>query len=255
MNKIFQLLSIIVYGVIIFLFGWFISYLINQYVISASILILLLLLIIKYISSLSIKKIYFWSLIISPTVFLISSFLFYLFLNNEIIQRFFWLVVAIIITVFLYHIWLYYHKPVKYQAFTLENFSWYLNLLSSFFVISGIFGLITFVNFKLYLAFICIIIFSALIFYQIWWIEKLEVKKIIFFESLSILIALEIFFSLQVLPFNFYLLAFWWTGVWYIISKIFIKIAKGDLVFKKIIKQSIIVLIISVLLTVTTRWF
>lgn len=256
MSRFLKIFSILLIGVIVFVFGFLSTSFLNWYFPLSFLLILLLIFEIRWLSHLSFKSISFWSQVISPVLFLVAALLFFLLLATTLLwQNIFWLLVSFALILYLYNIWLFYGSPEKYQAFTLENFSWYLNLVTSFFAVSSFFGFIVFINLSIILSILFILVLSLLLFYQLWWIQKLEIKAFWFYGVLAVVIAIEIFLALRFLPFSFYVLAFWWTGVWYITERVLLGIARDSLQPGKIIRLSIAVFVLALILSTTTRWF
>ncbi len=255
MRRFLKIFSIILTGIIVFLFGFLSTEFLSWYLPLSSLLVLLLLFEIIWLSRLSLKHSSLWSQAISPILFLVSAVLFFLLLGSTLWQNILWLLVSLALVLYLYNVWLFYGRPEKYQAFTLENFSWYLNIVTSFFAISSFFGFIVFINLSLVLSILFVLVLSSLLFYQLWWIQKLEIKSFWLYGTLAVVIAAETFLALRFLPFSFYVLAFWWTGIWYIAERILLGVARDSLQPRKIIRLSISVLVVALILTATTRWF
>lgn len=255
MYKLFKNASIFFVSLLIFVFGWLTPGLLDWYYILAALVILVLLLDIAWLGSLSLLRTVFWSHSIGPVLFLISAVLFYPLLSSGWWNNLFWLLVATVIFFYLYNIWLFYGRPEKYQAFTLENYSWYLNLVTSFLASSSLFGFIVFVNLSLLLSLIYILVLSGLLFYQLWWVHKIDFDKFWLYLIFVWLLALEVFLALFYLPFSFYILAFWWTSVWYLSQQIILAVVKDSLVVKKTVRMVIFILLVNIILTATTRWF
>ena len=237
------------------LFGWYISNFPKMLVWAAVILICLLWLTIYLITSLSIKKLSFYWQLIAPTLFFISAILFYIFFNTPYLQKFFWLLVSFGLAVYLYNLWLFYKKPALYQAFTLENFSWYLHLASSFFFASALYGFIIFINLPTFYVLLLVAVYSGLVFMQLWWIQKLDNRLRWWWLITYIAVGVESFAVFKMLPFSFYLLGFWWTGVWYIVTSFIFSFIKETFILKKFIIYTIVIFSLSLLLTLTTKIF
>jgi len=249
--------QIVLVGFIILniLFGWYITIFPQVLVWLTSILLVSLWVTIWIISSLSPKHLNFYWQLVAPTLFLIAATIFYIFFNTPLLQKIFWLLVSLGLAVYLYNMWLFYKKPARYQAFTLENFSWYLHLASSFLFTSALFGLIVFINLPTLYAILLIMIFCALIFMQMWWIQKLDTPLRWWWLGVYVIVGTEFFVVLKMLPFSFYLLGFWWTGIWYLLTSFIFTFSKDTFVIKKFLLHALVILSICVALTLTTKFF
>lgn len=254
-NKIIFPATSLIYFIFLAAFGWWASAY-PQFLISAAIILLVLLIfLIKFISSLTFSDWQLYKQLIAPIIFLSSSLLFYVFFNTLLLQKIFWFLVCLVLYFYVYNLWLFYQHPAKYQAFTLENFSWYLHLAGGWFFTSAIYGFIIFINFKIYFAIFLLLLFASLIFWQMWWIQKLEHKYKWWWYLTYILVCFETFVTLSVLPLSFYLLGFWWSIIWFLTVSLIFQTIKETLSIKKYLLQVIIILSLAILLTLTAKIF
>jgi hypothetical protein len=255
MKRFFLPLTLISFILINLLFGWYIPSFPKGLVWGTIILIGFLWIIIFLVTSLSLRKPNFYWQLVAPTLFFIAAVLFYIFFNTPYLQKIYWLLVSLALAVYLYNLWLFYKKPARYQAFTLENFSWYLHLASSFFLSSALYGFIIFINLPTFYVLLLIAIFCTLVFLQLWWIQKLDNPLRWWWLVAYITIGVESFVVFKMLPFSFYLLGFWWTGVWYILTSFIFSFLKENFILKKFITYTLIIFSLSLLLTLTARTF
>lgn len=88
----------------------------------------------------------FFNFLIAPVIFLASAWIFLLFLQSGWIQQLIIIVTSVLYWLFIKVIFLYLFRRPKYQAHTLGNISSYLDLLAVFFISSGFFSLMIFLQ-------------------------------------------------------------------------------------------------------------
>lgn len=245
----------LLYFVCLAVFGWWALSLPQVLIPGAVIFIIFITLLIKFISGLSFKDLDYYKHLITPVIFLISSFIFYIFFDTVLLQQIFWFLVCLALYFYIYNLWLFYRRPSSYQVFTLENFSWYLHLTGSWFFISSIYGLIIFINLKLYYVLPLLLVFISLVFWQMWWIQKLQHKLKWWWYITFMIICVEAFVTLLMLPLSFYLLGFWWSIIWFLTANFIFQLVKETMVLKKYLLQSVFILVLAVLLTLTAKIF
>ena len=74
--------------------------------------------------------------LIAPLFFFISSFGFFVFISSAMAYHFFAVLVAAFSWIYFEQVLNYFYYPFRYHPYTLENFSYYLGLLSFFFFFS-----------------------------------------------------------------------------------------------------------------------
>lgn len=254
-SKIISQTTSLLYFAILFAFGWWASSYPQILIPGAIVLLVFIMLLIKFITGLDLRDLSFYKQLIAPVIFLVAAILFYIFFNTILLQKIFWVLVCLALYFYIYNLWLFYRHPASYQAFTLENFSWYLHLAGSWLFASSIYGLIIFINFKLYYALPLILAYSSLVFWQMWWIQKLEHKFKWWWYITFVVICFEAFVTFLVLPLSFYLLGFWWSVVWFLTATLIFQLVKESLVWKKYLLQSVLIFAIAILLTLTAKIF
>jgi len=255
MSRFLVYVSIWLFGIVLYLFGWFALAQLPWYGWLVLVLLVLLIFEIKLLSRLPVVSVDFWSQLVSPAVFFVSSILFLLFLEGEFLQHVFIAIFSFALVLYLHNFWLFYRRPEKYHAFMLENFSWYLLSTSVFLLSATLYGLIIFVNFKWYAAILTLMGFTGLASYKLWWVEKLNWKYFWLPFLLMQVIVIEVFFSLLSLPLGYYILAFWFAGIWLISQKVVIDIGKSSFYYRRLVQFSAVFVLIALALTATARWF
>ncbi len=254
-SKIISQVTIVVYLLCLAAFGWWASSYPQWLLPVALVLFLGLILLIKFIVVLSWRDVNFYKQLVAPGFFLLGSILFYVFFNTLVLQKIFWILVCLALYFYLYNLWLFYRNPANYQAFTLENFSWYLHLAGGWFMVSSIYGLIIFIDFKLYYALPLLLGYVSLVFWQMWWIQKLEHRFKWWWYVTLLMVCFQAFVTLLLLPLSFYLLGFWWIVIWYLATTFIFQNIKETFIWKKYLSTAGIILLVAIGLTFSAKIF
>ncbi|MFC1612910.1 hypothetical protein ACFL23_01125 [Patescibacteria group bacterium] len=195
--------------------------------------------------------------LITPIFLMCSSVLASIFLNTNLIKLLFSIGIAIMFFLYLENLFLYFRMPAKYQIYSLENISSYINLISIFFISSSFYGLkiLLGVRFKWFIFLIAIEFFAVFIlFCQNFWVNKISANESKKYLLIAILILLEIYLIILLLPSNYYVNGLIFSLAYYVIAGL-IKYKLLDKLEKRIImKYSSISFILFIFLLVTTKW-
>jgi len=133
------------------------------------------------------------------------------------------MVIALIILNYVYwrFVYFYYNAPNRYTSFSLDNLSFYVNFLNVFLLGALAFGLRAFLQYNFWLILIGVSLTLALILYQGMWVSKVDWKKYGWYWSINLLILLEFFGVLGLLPLNHNLLGFLWASIYYLLLILF----------------------------------
>jgi len=250
-----QKIILLAYLFLLAVFGWWASSWPMLLLPGALLLFVLTVLVVKLLSGLSWVTIDFYKHLIVPQLFLLAAVLFYIFFNTLFLQKIYWGLVCLAMYFYLYNLWLFYKKPKLYQAFTLENYSWYLHLAASFLFTSSIFGLVIFISFTWYLAIISVLLFAGLVFIQMWWIQRLNNTDQWWWLLTHLFICLAALVSMMLLPFSFYVLGFWWTAIWFLSTTFIFQHVTGKYIWRKYLWQAGLIFVIALLITYSAKIF
>lgn len=141
-----------------------------------------------------------WSFLIPPFFFIGFGFIFLFFLEGLIYQQLLILLLVFLWWVFLENVFLFLYQPARYQPYTLENITAYLNLITIFLLGSSFYSLILFLGIPSWLLFIFTFLVTFLLMMQMIWINKSVVKgNLILIGALALLIS-ELFWVTKFLP-------------------------------------------------------
>lgn len=104
---------------------------------------------------------------------------------------------------YLRQIYYYLLNPSLYKAFSIENISSYAGWFSFFLLAAAIYGLESFLNLPIFFLALIMLAATALISYQIIWVNKIELKKGLPYVLISCLLVVELGWSISFLPFNY----------------------------------------------------
>jgi hypothetical protein len=142
----------------------------------------------------------FFNFLITPLIFAISFFGLLLLIENPWWYHGLTIGAGFFLYLFLEQILNYFYFAVRYQPYTLENFSFYWNMLAVFAVSASLFAALLFVGIKVWYltAFFFIVIF--ILTKQIYWVNKIEWTKYAIFCWVTALTMSELFLVLNYLP-------------------------------------------------------
>lgn len=160
----------------------------------------------------------FWPLIFIPLLLCLSAFLFFFFIQNQFFEYFFIPFFIFLIWFFLETIYRFFYQPRKYLAHSLENISFSLNLVSFFWLHSGLFALNIFLNFPFYYFLPLIFFFSFCFMALNFWLAKISLKENFLFIIIPTIFLLEISTALLFLPTNFYFNSFVLTVLFFFLN-------------------------------------
>jgi len=140
------------------------------------------------------------SLIITPFFFLGFSFVFIFFMEGSLLEQLVILTIVFLWWTFIENVFLFFYQPVRYQPYSLENITSYLNLITVFLVSSSLHSFIIFLGFSGALSLLLIFLITLLLVLQMIVINKISIKKNFgLIITLALMIA-ELFWVTKFLP-------------------------------------------------------
>lgn len=181
-----------------------------------------------------------WALLISPLLFVVNAFLFFLFLEKGIIFHILTVMSGIFLFIFLENVFIYLYQPEKYQPYTLENISNYINLVTIFLASSNAISLITFLSMRFWLLGIPFFIIVFLLIFELLWASKITWESSKIYIIIISLILLQVFWAIKSLPTSFYVGGLIIASSYYILSGLTRYYLLNDLDKKVIIRHLIV---------------
>ncbi|MFA5022486.1 MAG: hypothetical protein WC508_05415 [Patescibacteria group bacterium] len=160
----------------------------------------------------------FWRFSITPVFLFASGLLFFLFLEGGAIKQIFVIILVFLVGIFLETIFLWFHLRPKYQPNALENISTHLNLIIIFFLATGFFSLILFLEAPLWLLVAIFAGVSAVLTYQLIWISGVNWSVGYPYISVITIVITEIFVAVSFLPTSVYFSALLVTISYYLMT-------------------------------------
>ena len=226
----------------------------NGVYIIAGVIFLIIYFSILYLTTKKILSKDFWNFLITPLFFLSSGFILLLFLESTIIKHIFIFGLAVIYYLILFNLFSFKFKSYKYQPYALENLFSYINLISAFLFYSSIFCFHLFFNISKLILLPIVFIFTLLLNYQSFWVNKIEFKRSIFFTSIISLIFLELFWAIFYLPTGYFVNAVILVVIYYIIVNISRDYLTDNIGKKQIKKYFYIGVSVLILTLATAQW-
>lgn len=144
-----------------------------------------------------------WNYLILPAVLATAVTAYSVFLNSRPLIQLLFVLDSVFLYFYLRHIYYYLLKPSSYEAFSIENISAYAGWFSFFFLSATVYGLESFLNLPILSLVLVILAATALINYQIIWVNKIELTKALPYLLVSCLLLVELGWSIFFLPFNY----------------------------------------------------
>lgn len=197
------------------------------------------------------KQIHF---LILPLAFVLSAALLAIFVKTILLRHGLFAFTAIFTGLFLESLFVYVYGHEDYRAGSIEGISKIINLATCYFLFSGIYGLSTMVGLPLWQTAIMALAAAIIIGYEILWINKIpdKVKRLSLF--VIILILIELFIAINLLPTGIYVDAFILTTLYYAIANIISDHYAGSLKRKVALWYLIISFLMLLLVLMTAQW-
>lgn len=144
-----------------------------------------------------------WNYLILPAVMATAVMAYSVFLSYKTVIQLLFAVNLVFLYFYLRYIYYYLLNPDSYKTFSIENISSYAGWLSFFLIAAVIYGLESFLNLPILLLALIILAATALLSYQIIWVNKIELKSSLPYILISCLIVVELCWSIYFLPFNY----------------------------------------------------
>jgi len=141
-----------------------------------------------------------WPFLLPPFFLIGSSFIFLFFVEGLLYKHLFVLLIVFLWWIFIENIFLFFHQPVRYQPYALENISAYLNLVTVFFIGSSFHSFILFLGFSSSLLTLFIFIAIFFLVMQMIWINNLSARHNLFLIGILALLISELFWVTKFLP-------------------------------------------------------
>lgn len=197
----------------------------------------------------------FWRFAVTPVLFVSGGALFLSFLEGLVLRQIFLVIFAFLIWVYFEVLFLWFHNRPKYQVHSLENISTNLDLLSIFFIASGLYSINIFFGISIWYLLLIFIVMSSLLTYQLIWTSEVNLKSGLVYVGIITLIISEGFLAVHHLPTSIYVNGLIITLGFYLMTGLarnwFLGIKE-----KKVLKRYLLVSISCLLLIlVTAKWF
>ncbi|MEI6596652.1 MAG: hypothetical protein WCL13_00355 [bacterium] len=144
-----------------------------------------------------------WNYLILPAVVSTVIIAYSVFLSSKSAIQLLFALNLVFLYFYLRHVYYYLLNPSAYEALSLENISSYVGWFSFFLLSATIYSLQSFLNFPIFYLALVMLAATALIIYQIIWVNKIELKKGLPYILISCLILVELCWSISFLPFNY----------------------------------------------------
>lgn len=248
-SRIIFLPTIILSNLAIFIWWYF---RVSDYLFIIAIIILLNLIFAWWLNS---SRRDWWSFALLPIIFTLSALAYALIISSVNVILIILLLSFIVLVVYWRLVYIYVFKHAFYRLFSLERLFYYLSFIAVFFFSAAAYGIKTFLdipNWELMTAFL---LFQIILTYEWSWVHKIDLSVVWPYSIALLVMILELFFVIQLLPLNFNISAFIIASSWHALSFLSAEHIGGRLNRDR--SRFIIGLIIIIWLAVliTARWF
>lgn len=197
--------------------------------------------------------------LISPLILIFSALAASVFLNNNLLKFSFAILVGIILFLYMENLFSYFHIPTKYNIYSLENISGYINLVSMFFISSSFYGFkislgIEIISYWFLCLLVIMIFLIVILLLQTFWINKISIKLNKNYIIVISIMLIQIYFIIFFLPSAFYVNSTIFVLSYYIITGLARYKLLNKLEKTVIIKYITVSFIMFLLLLVSTKW-
>jgi len=213
----------------------------------------LLLIIFFSIKALSKQSVY-KNFLINNLLYTIAVLSFIIFIELSLLKIIFALLFSIILFISLENIYLFNAKSIKYQPYSLQNFSSYFNLISCFLLYSSFFGFMIFLQTPMWFLLLAVIVVTSLLIYQLMWVSSINSKKSRPYILLITLLVSEGFWALAFLPTSIYVNALLLSVVYYVVVGLTLNQLLGILNRSVVKRYVTIVSIIILTILLSAKW-
>jgi|GEM_PF-3546395 len=145
----------------------------------------------------------FFNGLIVPFLFLCSAILLSLFLGNIYIKVLFPFLIGFLLFIYTEQLFYYRYWPQRYQSGAIENTTFYLVVLSFFFLAASLFGFYIFLHAPKLLLIFAVTIVTVILNYQLFWVMKVNFWETWPYNAVLTLVIFEAFYVLTFLPAGF----------------------------------------------------
>ncbi len=195
-----------------------------------------------------------WNFLITPLLLTWGAQSFLLFVESELIKHAVIITAALLVWFFINNIFLYRFRPQKYQAYSLENISNYINIIAFWFWFTSLFGFIILIDLSLWYLLPAAFVITAVLYYQMIWINKLEIKELWPYALVISVIAVEAFWAMSFWPTGFYVNGVVITTLYYFLAGLSRLHILGNLDKKSFLRHLAFSLIILIIILITAQW-
>jgi len=220
----------------------------------APLLIITVILTIWRLTNKNFKSKDFGHFLLSPLLFIISCSIILLFLENNNIKQIFIIGSVLTYILIIINIYSFFHQTEKYQPYTIENLSGYVNLISIFLFYASFYSFGLFINTPTWFLTILVFIVTILISYQTLWVNKINFRKARLFLIIIGIIIAELFWCVDFLPTSYFVNAVILIIFYYVIINVSRDYLLGLINFKSVRQYLLVSFFVLILILATAPW-
>jgi hypothetical protein len=200
------------------------------------------------------KEKHWWNAALLPLVANTVVLGYTVIVSSQLLIDFLVVVLLVLNYVYWRFVYFYYNRPSRYTSFSLENLSFYVNFISVFFLGALAYGLRAFLQYSLWSFLAGVAVVLALILYQGVWAAKVDWHQYGWYGLIHLLILLEFFGVLSLLPLDYNLLGLLWASIYYLLLILFNDLMSHRFNHKRLRRYLFLVAAVWLVLLLTASW-
>lgn len=190
----------------------------------------------------------------TPLFFVASGFGFFILSDHWLLQLLVALLTFLGSFILLRSVYFYHRRSAKYQPFSLQTQSQYLNIVTVFFVTSLFYAFETFLSFSLLYSGPILFVMIFALYWQMIYLQKLKKEERVYVGIFSFILA-QYFVVVGLLPFLVYVKGFLFTVGFYVFHELYTASIRGFWRKTEVLRLVGIAIGIAAIVLITTKWF
>ncbi len=197
----------------------------------------------------------FLNFFILPLFFYLSVCFFIAFLEREALIHAMVIFSGLTFYVYFRQYYLYFYFPFKYQPYSLESLSFYLNIFAIFFASTALFSAHLLLKFNLWLLLLILLTLVFALTYQFYWINKISFSKTWLIILAVMIVCAELFVALAYLPTGYFVNSFTLSLGYFLMLSLGKHFLRDSLDRRRLISYLTISSICLIIVLATARWY
>lgn len=211
-------------------------------------------LLIFFISNRRVPFVTYVSLGAPVLLFIIASVFFLIFLEQPIYRHFFILFVSLISGLLVQNVYIFVREPHRYQPYALENIAGYINMLTLFLFLAGVYNLILLLSVSVWLLLPIVLVVIFILTLQTLWIQKTPARKGVAYGVALGVGGAQVFLATSFLPATPMVLAIVTTLMYYFFMSVTRDFLTDKIEARSVQRYALFTSVLLVIVIITSAW-